>query len=281
MIGKVIKVNSNIFVIEDENKNKHSSIISGNVRKNKKVILGDNVTFKLENDKCIIIDVLPRKNQLIRPSIANIDNFFILMSYKEPEFDYKLVDRMIIMANINNIKPSLIITKADLDDGNLIKVIEIYKNLDIDVYITFKNKVSNELKNKLADKISVFSGQSGVGKSSLLNFLIPELNLKVQEISKALSRGKHTTTHFEMYMYFEGMIADTPGFSSIEFEKINYLEIKDKISLFNKCGQCRYSNCLHFEENDCKVKEYFNNKDIGFYQEYKNIVTKLRKETKW
>ena len=180
------------------------------------------INYVLKNK--VINKILPRKNVLIRPPVANIDQALILTSTIEPSFSSNLLDKMLVIIEYNNIKPIICFTKYDLleDKTYIDSVIEYYKKIGYDVFI---NDEIDNIKNILNKKVSVLTGQTGVGKSSLLNRLKENLNLKTGEISKALGRGRHTTRHVELLKIEDGLVADTPGFSSLDFIGMNKNDI--------------------------------------------------------
>jgi len=219
-----------------------------------KPLVGDKVVFDFE--KQIITELLPRKNELVRPPICNIDQALIVMSAKEPNLDLYLLDKMISIITFNNINVIICFTKLDLLDHkeltNINNCINYYKSIG---YTVIANTQINELHTLLKDKITAVTGQSGVGKSSLLNKLDDTLNLKTDIISHALGRGKHTTRHVNLLEIDDCLIADTPGFSSLDFYNMNKEDIRNSMVEFAKyMSECKYRNCFHLKEDDCKIK---------------------------
>lgn len=225
-------------------------------------LVGDKVLIDEEN--CYILEILERTNSLVRPPVANIDQAVVIMSISEPDFSDNLLDKLLVTININKIKPIICFTKLDLlTDDNKIKqeeFVNYYKRIGYDVYCN--NDISSFIK-IFKDKTTVFTGQSGAGKSTLLNKLDNNLNLKTDEISLALGRGKHTTRHVELLHVCDGLIADTPGFSSLDLTSFENSQIRDSFIEFNKYRHnCKYQDCMHYKEDDCAVK-----KEVG-----KNIL---------
>ena len=255
--GKIVKQISNDYTVKVEN-----NLIVCKARgkfRNLGItpLVGDNVIF--ENN--YILDILPRKNELIRPSIANVDQAVIVMSTTIPAFSTDLLDRLLCIIEYNNIKPIIYISKMDLltDDeiNNINKYIEYYKKIGYKVY----NDLS--IKDVFKNKITVFVGQSGAGKSTLLNKLDNKLNLQTGKVSVALGRGKHTTRHVELLDLLDGMIADTPGFSKLSFIDMSNSDIRDNFIEFNKYREsCEYQDCMHNNEDNCEIKKMVNNGTI-------------------
>ena len=256
---RVIKLISNKWTVEANNKYYECSSI-GKFRYQKiSPVVGDMVDFDLE--KCIITNILPRKNELIRPPIANIDEAVILVSCKEPNFSSNLLDKMLANVIYEKIEPIICFTKTDLlsfkEKKELKKIMKYYEKIGIKVT---NNKKLSKLTKMIAHKIVVLTGQTGAGKSTLLNKLNPNLNLETNEISKALGRGKHTTRHVELFKYKTSLIADTPGFSALELNKIPKKELKNTFIEFNL--NCEYKDCNHQNEKKCEVKKMVNSGKI-------------------
>ncbi|MBM7586787.1 ribosome biogenesis GTPase [Bacillus pakistanensis] len=260
----------------------------GNFRKNKITpLVGDHVEFQADNtQEGYILKVLDRKNELIRPPIANVDQAILVFSAVEPDFSTALLDRFLVLVESKEIMPIICITKKDLiSDTNLESIhayLEEYRSLGYEVLMT-SSKTEEGLKDLLPylnGKISVFAGQSGVGKSSLLNAIRPELDLKTDDISTHLGRGKHTTRHVELIEVEEGLVADTPGFSSLEFNDLELSELPFCFPEMVKIGQdCKFRGCLHINEPKCAVKNavdegvipsYRYNHYQTFYEEIKD-----------
>ena len=215
-------------------------------------LVGDKVL--INKDKGIIEKILPRKNMLRRPNVCNITQGLIVASVKHPNLDTNLIDKILVELEFNNIKPIICFTKIDLLNKNEIdeiqKIIDYYKTL-YPVY--FNNKIDN-LKKVFKDEITVFIGQTGAGKSTLLNKLDSKLELKTNDISISLGRGRHTTRHAEIIDILGGSLLDTPGFSALEFPNMMQKEIRDAFIEFKKFP-CPYRDCMHIKEIDCKVKD--------------------------
>lgn len=254
MQGIIIKNISNDYVVKAEDK-LYTCKARGKFRKERTIpLVGDNCIF--DDQKKYIIELLPRKTELIRPPVANIDQAFIITSAKEPDFSSNLLDKLLCIIEYNNVKPVICLTKLDLlneeETKEIEKIINYYKSIGYKVY---KNTEIEEIKQTFKNKITVFTGQSGAGKSTLLNKLNPELQLKTNEISLALGRGKHTTRHVELIEMFDGLVADTPGFSSLSFIGMKDEDIRDNFVEFNEYrDKCEYKDCMHISESDCEIK---------------------------
>ncbi len=274
--GIITKINKNLYSVYSNN----STFVceeSGKLYKNNiKPTVGDYVIF---NETSLRIEeLLPRRNSLVRPLISNIDKLIILSSVVIPKFSSYLLDKFIIIALSNNIKPVIVFTKEDLlsfKDMNLIrKYKKYYKNLGYKVY---SNRNLFKIKKEFKNSVVALTGQTGSGKSTLLNKLDKKLNLKTDEISSSLGRGKHTTRLVELYNLFKGLVADTPGFSSLELN-INSDEIKKYYNEFNL--NCKYKNCMHIKEDGCKVISFLNTSSDIFKERYNNylkLVSEVRK----
>ncbi|MCU9593136.1 ribosome small subunit-dependent GTPase A [Caldibacillus thermolactis] len=261
--GKIIKALSGFYYVKS-NDTIFQCRGRGVFRKNNITpLVGDNVVFTAENDReGYIMEIKERENELVRPPIANVDQAILIFSAKDPEFSPHLLDRFLVIIESYQIKPIIVITKIDLANSdellNIKQYAKAYEKIGYDVLLTSsKNEIGLEdIYPLLENKITVFAGQSGVGKSSLLNALQPELNLETKAISKHLGRGKHTTRHVELLEIGNGLVADTPGFSSLDFSNIEaeeltycYPEMKERFA------NCKFRGCLHDKEPHCAIKE--------------------------
>lgn len=251
--------------------------------------VGDHVVFEAADQKHgTIVEVGPRRNDLVRPYIANVDKAILVFSVKKPELNLNLLDRFLALIEFNNIEPILIFSKMDLLDKSshdeVVGYTNYYKNLG---YVTYHTSVysmdKSILLDEIKDKVCVISGQSGVGKSSLLNAIDPNLNLKTDEISEALNRGKHTTRHVELIPLNDGWIADTPGFGLLEFHDMNEIDLAHSfIEFFEKSNKCKFNGCLHDKEPNCAVKKAVATKEIMLsrYENYLSLLNEIREKNK-
>ncbi len=281
--GKIIKALSGFYYVESDNK-VYETRARGRFRKTaESPLVGDYVEFQIENvDEGYITAILPRKNSLIRPPVANIDQLLLTASLKSPDFSFYLLDRFIAYSEANDINPVIIVTKNDLnDDESLIEEIKAVYGRMYEVHFTDKAHINTDLADVFNEKTSVLAGQSGAGKSTLLNTLLPHLDLKTDEISNALNRGKHTTRHVELISIDGGFIADTPGFATIDFLNIDKYNIKFCFVDFNDY-YCKFRECLHINEPKCGVKAAVESGELAQsrYDSYVKIYNEIdnRKE---
>ncbi len=273
MIGRIIKQISNDYtVFKDKEYVCKARGVFRNIKETP--LVGDLVEF--DSEKKVILKIEKRKNSLIRPSISNIDQALIVTSVKSPDFSSNLLDKLLVMIEYNNIKPIICFTKLDLLNEKEKKQIDEYMNYYSNLgYMVLTNQNKNDFKDIFNGKITVFTGQSGAGKSSLLNMLDSNLKLSTNEISVALGRGKHTTRHTELFRLYDGLVADTPGFSSIDMSILKPIEIRDNMrDMFNGVEHCKYRDCMHIKEDGCYIKEKLATNKIlkERYENYINFI---------
>lgn len=272
MVGKVIKLISNKWTVQVEEHYYECSSIGKFKYLKVSPLVGDVVEIDINNK--VITKIYPRKNELVRPPIANVDQAIILTSCKEPDFSSNLLDKMLVIIEYNNVKPIICFTKYDLlkDTKEIDEIINYYKKVGYEVYI---NSDVEGIKSVFKGKITVLTGQTGVGKSSLLNSLKKDLNLPTGEISKALGRGRHTTRHVELLEIEDGLVADTPGFSSLDFIGMDKNDIKDNfVEFYENQDKCKYKDCLHLKEDGCYIKKMVEEGKIRStrYDNYKKFI---------
>ena len=258
MRGRIIKIISNQYMVADPQGVRLDCVARGKVRLQDRPLTGDWVEFEEFAGQYGIERILPRRNFLRRPAVANVDQALIVMSAREPDFSCTLVDRILFLVVHAAIKPVLCITKMDLvpPQDPVHAMIEDYRRSGYPVVLSGSQQLDEKLSSVLSGKVTVLTGQSGVGKSSLLNKLNPSFQLQTQQISKALGRGKHTTRHVELHEVAGGWVADTPGFSSLDFSVLSASDLAQAVPDFAPfLGQCRFRDCLHQNEPDCAVKQ--------------------------
>ena len=241
-----------------------------------KPVVGDKVVF---NPETMVIETLyPRDTFLKRPPIANISQIILVFSLVEPEFSYLLAFKYLTYANMNNIKANLVLTKTDKDvDENLIKQIkDVFSSVNVDTYfISNKTKEGlDEVKGLFTNEVSCVMGQTGVGKSSLINAIDPNYEREIGEYSFALGRGKHRTKEVILLPYQGGYIADTPGFSSLDLDLFKE-DLAAFFPAFNHLyNKCYYTNCLHISESKCAIKEAIDQGQISSkaYECYQKLL---------
>lgn len=249
-------------------------------------LVGDKVTISInENAENTIDEIMPRKNALTRPPVVNIDNLIIVVSTVEPKPSTLVIDKLIAVAEHKNIEPIIVITKSDLASAQ--EIFDIYTLAGFKTIIVSNETKDgvDEVKAVLKDKISALTGNSGVGKTSLLNNLDETLALKTAQISKKLGRGRHTTRQAELYRVCDGFVVDTPGFSSFEIDKSDII-LKDELSycfrdFSDYIEKCKfYPSCTHTADKGCAVVEAVNegkisksrhNSYVQLYNEVKDI----------
>lgn len=251
-------------------------------KKGETVCVGDMVTF---NDELVIKEILPRRNHIIRPPLANMDQLVFVVSMCEPSPNLTLLDKFIAIAEFKKIQPLIVLTKVDLDESD--NIFSVYTGAGIKVVSAdYSSKESiDSVKECLKGKISAFTGNSGVGKSTLLNAIAPGLDIPTGEISKKLGRGRHTTRHAQLYKLDNGgYIADTPGFSTFETNKYDIIKKEALSDCFiefsDYSDKCMFSDCSHTREKGCAVLDAVNSGLISqsrhesycqMYEEAKNI----------
>ncbi len=253
--GLIVKSIGGLYTVESPD-GIYECVPRGIFRKEgKSPCVGDRVNFQ---DDRVITEILPRKNHLIRPPLANMDQLIFVVSVCEPSPNLLLLDKFIAIAEYKNIKPIVVLTKVDLDKHE--DIFSVYKNAGIDVVvIDYRNGEGIEtLKEILGGKISAFTGNSGAGKSTLLNAIDSRFDIRTGEISKKLGRGRHTTRHAQLYRLDNGgYIADTPGFSTFETNKYDIIKKEELCSCFTEFSEfsdnCRFKDCSHTKEKDCAV----------------------------
>jgi len=253
-----------------------------------KPVTGDQVQIETSGDEGYIVALLPRKNALIRPAIANIDQLFILASNAPPQTDPYLIDKVSVIALYKGITPVIVLNKCDLDQSEALY--ETYRKTPFPVLrvSAATGEGVETLVDMLADKVSAFTGNSGIGKSSILNRIDGRFTLAVGDISQKIERGKHTTRHVELLRLDNGgLVADTPGFSSFEItqmERIPKDQLQEYFPEIGACfGTCQFSDCAHIKEPGCSVRHKVKMGEIppSRYESYCKLHEELAKLKDW
>lgn len=284
--GRIIKGIGGFYYIETE-KGLYECRARGIFRKNKITpLVGDFVKISVvdeDNKKGVVEEIQERKTELVRPPIANVNKALIVFAVKNPTPHLSLLDRFIVLAERENLEIVIILTKIDLDDDNTFeKIKNIYEPCGYKVIgvSNLENKNIDKVKEELKGNTVVFAGPSGVGKSSLLNQIDSNFQLKTGDVSDKIKRGKHTTRHAELFeLEFGGMVADTPGFSSLTLDDIEDIDLKDYFIEFEDHDDCKFgSRCIHQNEPSCAVKEAVENGEIPKerYESYIQLLNEIR-----
>ncbi|WGI36542.1 ribosome small subunit-dependent GTPase A [Mesomycoplasma lagogenitalium] len=275
--GQIIRIIAGFFDVLNDQKKEIRLRGSGKLRNSNIIpLVGDIVEY---DESGFVHKVLDRKNFFTRPKIANIDQAIIVMSIKEPDFSNLLLDKFLLISESKEIEPIILITKIDLK-FNYQKIVDDYLKMNYKIYFIDNNnpKTIENIKkaNLFENKLSVFMGQSGVGKTSIINNL-SDNNFLTQQISKSLNRGKHTTRVVQIIDWNSGQLIDTPGFSSFSIE-LDKKQIATGFKIFKENAfLCKFRSCLHYQENEkeCKIKMMVNENKIPM-QRYLNYLSFLK-----
>ena len=253
--GQILKIHSDFYYVNSNNVLHECKLREVLKKQKQRVVVGDFVEF--EDEK--ITKILPRKNFIPRPAVSNVDQMIVVSAVKEPALDFMQLNRYICFAKYYNIPVKLCFNKNDLSNDDMLieRVFSIYEPLGYDIVFTsaLENSNIDDFMEILSGKTTALCGNSGVGKSSLINAINPNLNLKTKTVSEKTERGTHTTRHCEIIKVTEDInIVDTPGFSNLRFDFILPTEISNLFVEFDKYkGLCKYSDCIHFHEDGCAV----------------------------
>ena len=284
--GRIIKGIGGFYYVDTDN-GLYECRARGIFRKNKITpLVGDFVKISVvdeENKKGVVEEIAERETEIVRPPIANVNKALIVFAVKNPTPHLSLLDRFIVLAERENLEIVIILTKIDLDDDNTFeKIKNIYEPCGYKVIgvSNLEKKNIDKVKEELKDNTVVFAGPSGVGKSSLLNEIDKNFKLKTGDVSDKIKRGKHTTRHAELFeLEFGGMVADTPGFSSLTLDDIEDVDLKDYFIEFDNYDDCKFgSRCIHQNEPNCAVKEAVENGEIPKerYESYIQLLNEIR-----
>lgn len=263
MQGTIVKSISNLFSVEFEDKI-YECNASTKLKQNKqKLIIGDVVNFDmLEDTTGYITSVEPRFNSFVRPKVANVRFALLVFSYKQPNMNWNLLDKFLISCENNLVKPIIIITKRDLCDEQLLETLDkklSYYSKWYSIYYNDSDSIKEDIKNEVGKSITFLMGQSGVGKSTLLNNIDKNLNISTNDISLKLNRGKHTTRHTQLYKTDIMNIIDTPGFGMLSIDNLTPENVKACfVDFFEFASECKFgAKCNHISEIQCNVKKKY------------------------
>lgn len=284
--GRVIKTYNGYYYIADEQKKVASCKLRGRLKKERfSLVVGDNVIYSMKEDEKegTVEEILPRTNFLHKPTVANVDQVIMVFSLKTPNYSLTLIDKMLAMAEQTKAEIVLCFTKSDLVTEQEIESLHsLYANIGYKIFVTTENDPSSFhlLKKFLQNKITVFAGPSGVGKSSLLNGVQKNLSLATGELSLKISRGKHTTRFAELLPLDDGgYVVDTPGFSVVEFKNSTAPMVNNLFRDFLPySASCKFRSCLHNSEPECMIKKALSEQKItrSRYESYKAILEEVQ-----
>lgn len=292
MQGKIIKGIAGFYYVYGEDGNLYECRARGIFRKdNQKPLVGDDVKIDIldpEEKEGNLVGILPRRNSLIRPAVANVDQAFVIFSVNQPEPNFMLLDRFLIMMEQAGIPAVICFNKKDLDkDDQAEKWCETYRSCGYRVLLVsaMEKEGEEEIREILEGKTTVVAGPSGVGKSSITNLLQGEIQMETGEISKKLKRGRHTTRHSQVIpIGKDTFLMDTPGFSSLYLTDMEEQELKNYFPEFREHeGHCRFQGCVHIHEPDCSVQEALAEGKISRsrYEDYLNLYQELKEKRRY
>lgn len=292
MQGKIIKGIGGFYYVDIPEHGLYECKAKGSFRNQKlKPLPGDNVTIDvLDEEKKLgnIIEISERINELIRPAVANVDQALIEFAAAQPNPNLNLLDRFLVLMNRQQVNTIICFNKIDIaEDGMLERLKQAYANCGMPVILisTYTGEGMEQVRKLIYGKTTVFAGPSGVGKSSLLNELMPEANVKTGEISEKIKRGKHTTRHSELMKTEDStFLIDTPGFSTLYLENLDKDELRQYYAEFQEYeGKCRFLGCSHTHEPDCCVKQAVEAGKISSirYKNYIELYEELKNTRSW
>lgn len=289
MIGTIQKALSGFYYVDTGAEATIACRGRGKLRHQKITpLVGDQVEITITPDGTGMVDqILPRKNEFRRPMVANVDQMVIIASGAIPVTDPFLIDRMITIAEAKGCQPIICFNKCDLERAD--DLVQVYRKAGFQTLQVSAETGEGieELGNLLSEKVSAFTGNSGVGKSSILNALDPNFSLQVGEVSEKLGRGRHTTRYVELFRLRGGLVADTPGFSSFDVEQMEFISKEDLDATFREfvpyLEQCRFIGCAHGKEKGCAVREAVEAGMIARsrYQSYLRLYEQAKELNQW
>ena len=274
MNGKIISSVGGLYTVELASKERVNCRARGSFRHSGMTpLVGDSVTLVGEGAETVIDEIHERKNSLIRPPLANLDMLFVTLSAAKPEPSLFTADKLIAICEHNGIEPCIVVGKCELDPARADEIKKIYELAGYPVFVLscFQNvgvsEFSDYVHSVMKGKTAAFAGASGAGKSTLMNRLFPDLKLSTGDVSQKTQRGRHTTRTVELFPLLGGYIADTPGFSMIDFERFDFFskeDLPDTFREFRECiGECKYKKCTHTKEEGCAVLMKLRNGEIA------------------
>ena len=290
MTGTIIKALSGFYYVDVGAEQEPITCRGRGKLRHQKItpLVGDHVAITVTEDGTGMVDeVLPRSNQFQRPMVANMDQLVILASGAIPVTDPFLIDRMVSLAEYKGCQPIICVNKCDLEPAT--QLVELYQRAGFQSFAISAQTGEGleQLLGVLDGKISAFTGNSGVGKSSVLNALCPQFGLKVGQVSEKLGRGRHTTRHVELFRVGGGLVADTPGFSAFDVEQMELIPKEELANTFREfrpyLEQCRFVGCAHVKERGCAVREAVDNGAIApsRYQSYVRLYDQVKSRPQW
>lgn len=290
MTGTIIKALSGFYYVDVGAEQEPITCRGRGKLRHQKItpLVGDHVAITVTEDGTGMVDeVLPRSNQFQRPMVANMDQLVILASGAIPVTDPFLIDRMVSLAEYKGCQPIICFNKCDLEPAT--QLVELYQKAGFQSFAISAQTGEGleQLLGVLDGKISAFTGNSGVGKSSVLNALCPQFGLKVGQVSEKLGRGRHTTRHVELFRVGGGLVADTPGFSAFDVEQMELIPKEALANTFREfrpyLEQCRFVGCAHVKERGCAVREAVDNGAIApsRYQSYVRLYDQVKSRPQW
>lgn len=290
MTGTIIKALSGFYYVDVGAEQEPITCRGRGKLRHQKItpLVGDHVAITVTEDGTGMVDeVLPRANQFLRPMVANMDQLVILASGAIPVTDPFLIDRMVSLAEYKGCQPIICFNKCDLEPAT--QLVELYQRAGFQSFAISAQTGEGleQLLGVLDGKISAFTGNSGVGKSSVLNALCPQFGLKVGQVSEKLGRGRHTTRHVELFRVGGGLVADTPGFSAFDVEQMELIPKEELANTFREfrpyLEQCRFVGCAHVKERGCAVREAVDNGAIApsRYQSYVRLYDQVKSRPQW
>jgi len=285
--GIVVKAYSGFYYVHDGRSEWECSLRGRFRHEKQQVLTGDRVELATRHDRAgVIVKVLPRRSVLLRPPVANVDQAVIIFSVQQPEPNPVLLDRLLITVSMNRVEPLICFNKIDLAADGGVELVARYQAVYRVVSTSAVTGAGlDRLRELLRGKVSVFAGPSGVGKSTILNAILPGLKLKTGEVSEKLKRGRHTTRHVELIALPEGgLVADTPGFSNLELPDIKPADLARYFpEMENYLGKCYFTGCLHDREPGCAVKEAVESGKLeeSRYRQYLEFLQELKSRRRY